>query len=191
VPARGAAFLQVRGLRCAGFLPRQRARERPSDRRDGALDALDEDLFGCFVASFFFFAPPFFRFAVWKMEVVVDSGGEGDWKMEEAAELVVEARAPGKVILSGEHAVVHGTAAVAAALGLYSTARIRHRPLSPGEALSVSRCSPLCLVFFLPLAAVAAAPVAHIVCCRVLLLFSACIKVFVKRSRSRRRGTMN
>jgi mevalonate kinase len=69
------------------------------------------------------------------MEVVVDSGGEGDWKMEEAAELVVEARAPGKVILSGEHAVVHGTAAVAAALGLYSTARIRHRPLSPGEAL--------------------------------------------------------
>jgi len=45
---------------------------------------------------------------------------------------VVEARAPGKVILSGEHAVVHGTAAVAAALGLYSTARIRHRPLSPG-----------------------------------------------------------
>ncbi len=142
VPARGAAFLQVRGLRCTGFLPRQRARERPSDRRDGALDALDEDLFGFFVAGFFFFflvspppPPPFFLLAVWKMEVVVDSGGEGDWKMEEGAELVVEARAPGKVILSGEHAVVHGTAAVAAALGLYSTARIRHRPLSPGEAL--------------------------------------------------------
>lgn len=37
----------------------------------------------------------------------------------------METRAPGKVILSGEHAVVHGTSAVAAALGLYTTASIR------------------------------------------------------------------
>jgi hypothetical protein len=121
----------------------------------------------------------------------VDSGGAGDWKMEEGGELVVEARAPGKVILSGEHAVVHGSAAVAAALGLYSTARIRHRPLSPGETLSLSLGVALCLVFFLPLAAAPAAPVAHIVCCRVFLLLSAYVKVFVKKSRSRRCGTMN
>ncbi|XP_024360611.1 mevalonate kinase isoform X1 [Physcomitrium patens] len=43
----------------------------------------------------------------------------------ESGEFRVEARAPGKVILSGEHAVVHGTSAVAAALGLYTTATIR------------------------------------------------------------------
>lgn len=46
---------------------------------------------------------------------------------------VVDARAPGKVILSGEHAVVHGTSAVAAAIGLYTTASIRLRPLSAGS----------------------------------------------------------
>ncbi len=120
-----------------GFPPAAASeRATESERRDGALDALDGDLFGFFVAFFFLlFFPSFFLLAVWKMEVVEDSGGAGDWKMEEGAELVVEARAPGKVILSGEHAVVHGSAAVAAALGLYSTARIRHRPLSPGEAL--------------------------------------------------------
>ncbi|CAM6109119.1 unnamed protein product [Calypogeia fissa] len=41
---------------------------------------------------------------------------------------VVEARAPGKVIISGEHAVVHGTPAVAAALDRYTTVRIKRRP---------------------------------------------------------------
>lgn len=51
----------------------------------------------------------------------------------ESGEFRVEARAPGKVILSGEHAVVHGTSAVAAALGLYTTATIR-----PGEYVSSS-----------------------------------------------------
>ena len=42
--------------------------------------------------------------------------------------IVVEARAPGKVILSGEHAVVHGSSAVAASLGLYATASISSLP---------------------------------------------------------------
>lgn len=37
----------------------------------------------------------------------------------------VEARAPGKLILAGEHAVVHGYAAVAASLGLYTSCHIR------------------------------------------------------------------
>ncbi|XP_077239141.1 mevalonate kinase [Tasmannia lanceolata] len=37
----------------------------------------------------------------------------------------VSARAPGKIIISGEHAVVHGSTAVAAAIDLYTTASIR------------------------------------------------------------------
>ncbi|KAJ7515997.1 hypothetical protein O6H91_22G038100 [Diphasiastrum complanatum] len=42
----------------------------------------------------------------------------------QACGVVMEARAPGKVILCGEHAVVHGATAVAAAIGLYTHARI-------------------------------------------------------------------
>ncbi|KAJ0803402.1 putative mevalonate kinase [Helianthus annuus] len=37
----------------------------------------------------------------------------------------VRARAPGKIILAGEHAVVHGSAAVAASIGLYTSVSVR------------------------------------------------------------------
>ncbi|KAG7030254.1 Mevalonate kinase, partial [Cucurbita argyrosperma subsp. argyrosperma] len=37
----------------------------------------------------------------------------------------VKARAPGKIILAGEHAVVHGSTAVAASVNLYTTASVR------------------------------------------------------------------
>lgn len=51
--------------------------------------------------------------------------------------IVVEARAPGKVILSGEHAVVHGSSAVAASLGLYATASISSLPSAAGTYLFI------------------------------------------------------
>lgn len=52
---------------------------------------------------------------------------------------VVEARAPGKVIISGEHAVVHGTSAVAAALDRYTTVLVKRPPAVIGTALYFHR----------------------------------------------------
>ncbi|TVU20763.1 hypothetical protein EJB05_30359 [Eragrostis curvula] len=46
----------------------------------------------------------------------------------------VRARAPGKIILAGEHAVVHGSAAVAAAIDLYTTSSLRLLPAGEGGA---------------------------------------------------------
>ena len=43
----------------------------------------------------------------------------------------VRARAPGKIILSGEHAVVHGSAAVAAAIDLYTQSSLHLLPAGP------------------------------------------------------------
>nr|XP_034909285.1 mevalonate kinase-like isoform X2 [Populus alba] len=40
----------------------------------------------------------------------------------------VKARAPGKIILSGEHAVVHGSTAVAASIDLYTYVSIQVHP---------------------------------------------------------------
>lgn len=48
----------------------------------------------------------------------------------------VKARAPGKIILAGEHAVVHGTTAVAASIDLCTYVSIRF-PI-PSGALSLS-----------------------------------------------------
>ncbi|XP_010524882.1 PREDICTED: mevalonate kinase [Tarenaya hassleriana] len=45
----------------------------------------------------------------------------------------VKARAPGKIILAGEHAVVHGSTAVAAAIDLYTYVTLRLLPLQSGE----------------------------------------------------------
>ncbi|CAN7023952.1 unnamed protein product [Brassica oleracea var. botrytis] len=42
-----------------------------------------------------------------------------------AEEMEVKARAPGKIILAGEHAVVHGSTAVAAAIDLYTYVTLR------------------------------------------------------------------
>ncbi|WOL18871.1 mevalonate kinase-like [Canna indica] len=45
----------------------------------------------------------------------------------------VRARAPGKIILSGEHAVVHGATAIAAAIDLYTHASFRLGPPDNGD----------------------------------------------------------
>lgn len=50
----------------------------------------------------------------------------------------VRARAPGKIILAGEHAVVHGSAAVAAAIDLYTTFSIHLLPAGDAPVHPVS-----------------------------------------------------
>ena len=49
----------------------------------------------------------------------------------------VKARAPGKIILTGEHAVVHGSTAVAASIDLYTYVSLRF-PTPSGLFLSLS-----------------------------------------------------
>jgi mevalonate kinase len=47
----------------------------------------------------------------------------------------VQARAPGKIILSGEPAVVHGSTAVAASIDLYTYVSIKILPSTGKRAL--------------------------------------------------------
>lgn len=58
----------------------------------------------------------------------------------------VTARAPGKIILSGEHAVVHGYTAVASSIDLYTVVSLR---LRSGSFLFLFFHSFNCYVFFL------------------------------------------
>jgi hypothetical protein len=51
---------------------------------------------------------------------------------EHRGPLEVRARAPVKIILAGEHAVIHGSAAIAAAIDLYTNSSLLLRPAGPG-----------------------------------------------------------
>uniref|UniRef100_A0A804QKM1 Mevalonate kinase n=1 Tax=Zea mays TaxID=4577 RepID=A0A804QKM1_MAIZE len=53
---------------------------------------------------------------------------------EHRGPLEVHARAPGKIILAGEHAIVHGSAAVAAAIDLYTSSSLLLLPAGPARA---------------------------------------------------------
>ncbi|CAK9314944.1 unnamed protein product [Citrullus colocynthis] len=59
----------------------------------------------------------------------------------------VKARAPGKIILAGEHAVVHGSTAVAASVDLYTTASVRLPSSSDKDDLVILQLKDLALEF--------------------------------------------
>ncbi|KAL8159539.1 hypothetical protein V2J09_001076 [Rumex salicifolius] len=63
----------------------------------------------------------------------------------------VTARAPGKIILSGEHAVVHGSAAVAASINLYTYVTFRLPPSSECDGLLILHVKDMGLKFSWPI----------------------------------------
>ncbi|KAJ6996041.1 hypothetical protein NC653_012820 [Populus alba x Populus x berolinensis] len=56
----------------------------------------------------------------------------------------VKARAPGKIILSGEHAVVHGSTAVAASIDLYTYVSIQVHPSTGSFDISMKLYAVFC-----------------------------------------------
>lgn len=68
----------------------------------------------------------------------------------ERAGMEVRARAPGKIILSGEHAVVHGSTAVAASIDLYTYASLRLPPASENDNTLKLQLKDLSLEFSWP-----------------------------------------
>ncbi|XP_022938127.1 mevalonate kinase-like [Cucurbita moschata] len=62
----------------------------------------------------------------------------------------VKARAPGKIILAGEHAVVHGSTAVAASVDLYTTASVRLPSSSDKDDTVKLQMKDLALEFLWP-----------------------------------------
>nr|XP_048322304.1 mevalonate kinase-like [Ziziphus jujuba var. spinosa] len=63
----------------------------------------------------------------------------------------VKARAPGKIILSGEHAVVHGSTAVAASIGLYTYVTLRFPTSSENDDTLKLQLEDLSLEFSWPI----------------------------------------
>ncbi|XP_054793405.1 LOW QUALITY PROTEIN: mevalonate kinase-like [Prosopis cineraria] len=66
-----------------------------------------------------------------------------------------KARAPGKIILSGEHAVVHGSTAVAASIDLYTYVSIRFPTPSDNDDMLKLQLKDMGLEFFWPISRIA------------------------------------
>ncbi|KAG6775097.1 hypothetical protein POTOM_018523 [Populus tomentosa] len=63
----------------------------------------------------------------------------------------VKARAPGKIILSGEHAVVHGSTAVAASIDLYTYVSIQVHPSTENDDRLTLQLKDMALAFSWPI----------------------------------------
>ncbi|KAG5232489.1 mevalonate kinase [Salix suchowensis] len=63
----------------------------------------------------------------------------------------VKARAPGKIILAGEHAVVHGSTAVAASIGLYTYVSLQFSPSNENDDRLILQLKDTSLEFSWPI----------------------------------------